>query len=382
MHRPVSRGPERIRRRGLPRPRAWTRRRRRRSHRRHRRAASRERAPPPSIGRRQRNEPLARGDRIGRIAVDRRADRQRRRALLVGQVGDVERDLRLAQREDVVGQPRGDAQRRQEEGRHPDVVAERREPAADIVADQLRLERANRQRRDGLVQPFRHSGQLLAAGRDDAADDQIAADAGAGRRADAGGGRGIVALVFGQIVRRRIIQRKGPSRAQREGGIDAVGLHVAHVDQDRGAAGDAAAGDAAGVGRDREQAVVEVDMVVIDLRIQPEAVRKGAVGAQAGLVGPAALRLALGSEGIERRLAAGEPRPATAGQIGLVLPQVLLDVGVDLLMTVEVVSRADRRQEPAARVDPPLRQATGQAGKRACTGLHRKTGRPPIARWS
>jgi hypothetical protein len=100
-----------------------------------------------------------------------------------------------------------------------------------------------------------------------------------------------------------------PAEAQGEGRVDAVGVDVADIDEDRGAAGDAAAGDAARIGRDRQQAVVEHDVVIVDLRLEARSVAEAAAGAQAAFVGPAALGLALVGEGVERRLAAGEPGP-------------------------------------------------------------------------
>jgi hypothetical protein len=62
----------------------------------------------------------------------------------------------------------------------------------------------------------------------------------------------------------------------------------------------------------------------------------------------------------------------------MILAQVLLDVEIDLLVAVEVIGRADRRQEPAQRVDLALRQAAGQARQRAGLGLHREVAIRPL----
>ena len=118
-------------------------------------------------------------------------------------------------------------------------------------------------------------------------------------------------------------------------------------------------------------------MIIIDLRAEADAAAEAAVAAQAGFIGPAAFRPAALREGVERRLAAREPRAAATRQIGLILPQVLLGVGIELFVAVDVIGRADRGQEPAQRIDPPLRQIAGQAGQRADHRLHREAaGRP------
>ena len=97
---------------------------------------------------------------------------------------------------------------------------------------------------------------------------------------------------------------------------------------------------------------IETDKVTVEIEA-PASGTLGAVSAGAGDVVPVGTTIAL-------IYAAGEAA-ATAGEVGRILAQVLLDVEVDLLVAVEVVGRADRGQEPVEGVDLAFRQRGGAA---------------------
>ncbi len=125
--------------------------------------------------------------------------------------------------------------------------------------------------------------------------------------------------------------------------VDAIGVDTADIDQDRRAAGDGAAGDAPGIGADRQLPVAEIHVVIVDLAFKrrDRAIER-ALRAQADFIRPAFLGLALGGERVERRLAAGEPRrKRSAAQVCHVLAQVLLHVDVQLFVRGQVVFRAE-----------------------------------------
>ncbi len=236
-----------------------------------------------------REEEHARRDRIGLIAARRPGHHQGRLAGGVAQIGDIATDLQVMQRVFLAGHVEGDArlQPHLEGALDGDIVQIGGIAPPDIIAAELRLELAQGHTGDELVQPVGRERHGLARRMH------------RHRR----GARQIVRIIGRGVVGDRVIEVEIVAEIEGGGDIDAIGGHAADIHQDRSPRIDEV------VGRDVEQPVGEIDMVIVRLALDRGQGSEIDIlpAAHARFIGPGGFGMGGLLESVERGLAANAP---------------------------------------------------------------------------